>query len=82
MRALILNCTLKSSPEPSNTEALANVVLDAFRAESLDADMVRVADFNVAPGVSNDEGDGDEWPSLCRIAPRARRSRLWSCGCS
>ena len=32
MRALILNCTLKSSPEPSNTEALLNVVSNAAEA--------------------------------------------------
>ncbi|CAA9381290.1 MAG: hypothetical protein AVDCRST_MAG93-9192, partial [uncultured Chloroflexia bacterium] len=24
----------------------------------------RVLDYNVMPGVSNDEGDGDEWPQL------------------
>jgi multimeric flavodoxin WrbA len=64
MRALVLNCTLKRGPERSNTEALADVLLDAFRAATLDADMVRVVDFNVAPGVTNDEGDGDEWPQL------------------
>lgn len=64
MQALVLNCTLKRGPERSNTEALANVLLDTFRAAACDADMVRVVDFNVAPGVTNDEGDGDEWPQL------------------
>jgi multimeric flavodoxin WrbA len=64
MQALVLNCTLKRGPERSNTEALANVLLDTFRAAAWDADMVRVVDFNVAPGVTNDEGDGDEWPRL------------------
>ena len=64
MQALVLNCTLKRGPERSNTEALANVLLDTFRAAAWDADMVRVVDFNVAPGVTNDEGDGDEWPKL------------------
>jgi multimeric flavodoxin WrbA len=64
MRALVLNCTLKRGPARSNTEALANVLIDIFRAEGLSADMVRVVDFDVAPGVSNDEGGGDEWPQL------------------
>jgi hypothetical protein len=30
MRAVIVNCTLKPTPEPSNTEALARVVADAL----------------------------------------------------
>ena len=29
MKALVLNCTLKGSPETSNTEALARVMVEA-----------------------------------------------------
>ncbi|MDX6572483.1 MAG: hypothetical protein QOC86_1639, partial [Gaiellales bacterium] len=29
MRALVLNCTLKRSPDASNTEALARVFIEA-----------------------------------------------------
>jgi hypothetical protein len=32
MRALIINCTLKPAPQPSNTEALARVVAEALQA--------------------------------------------------
>ncbi len=64
MNALILNCTLKRSPDRSNTAALAHVLLSSFRSAGLDAEMVRVVDYDVAPGVSNDEGSGDEWPEL------------------
>jgi hypothetical protein len=35
MRALMLNCTLKLSPEVSNTEALARVVLEALEGEGV-----------------------------------------------
>jgi hypothetical protein len=31
MRALVLNCTLKPSPEKSNTDQLAEVVVEALR---------------------------------------------------
>ncbi|MBA3300311.1 MAG: flavodoxin family protein [Thermoleophilaceae bacterium] len=62
MRALCLNCTLKPSPETSNTEALARVVLDAM--EGVDHEIVRVVDFDVKPGVENDMGGGDEWPGI------------------
>jgi multimeric flavodoxin WrbA len=64
MRALILNCTLKPSPQTSNTEALAQVVAEALRGHQVETEIVRVADFNVRPGVSSDEGDGDQWPEL------------------
>jgi multimeric flavodoxin WrbA len=64
MRALIINCTLKASPEPSNTEALASVVADALRDAEVEVESVRAVDRKIAPGVSSDEGDGDEWPAI------------------
>lgn len=64
MRALILNCTLKSSPETSNTEALAKVLMDALQAQSVETDIIRVVDRKIPPGVSSDEGGGDEWPQI------------------
>jgi multimeric flavodoxin WrbA len=64
VRALILNCTLKASPEQSNTEALAAVVAEGLTRHGVDVDIVRVVDHDVKPGVSNDEGDGDEWPEI------------------
>jgi multimeric flavodoxin WrbA len=64
MRATILNCTLKPSPATSNTEALARVVADGLEQHDVEVELVRVADHDVKPGVSSDEGDGDEWPRL------------------
>jgi multimeric flavodoxin WrbA len=64
MRALILNCTLKPSPETSNTEALANEMVSALAELGVESDLVRVVDQDIKPGVSSDEGDGDAWPSL------------------
>ncbi len=64
MRALVLNCTLKASPETSNTEALARVVMDALSEHDVDTEMVRVVDHDVRPGVTSDEGDGDAWPAI------------------
>jgi hypothetical protein len=39
-------------------------LLDALREYDADGDIVRVADFNIKPGVSSDEGPGDDWPDL------------------
>ena len=62
LTALILNCTLKRSPAPSNSEALARVVGSALVDGGASYELIRVVDHAVHPGVSTDEGDGDEWP--------------------
>jgi multimeric flavodoxin WrbA len=64
MRALIVNCTLKASPDTSNTEALAKVVVDKLRAEGVEVAEVRAVDKNILPGVESDMGEGDEWPAI------------------
>jgi multimeric flavodoxin WrbA len=64
MRALVLNCTLKGSPTPSNTQALADVVIAALRADGVEVEVVRVVDHHIPPGVETDLGEGDEWPRL------------------
>ncbi len=64
IKALFLSCTLKRSPDPSNTESLAKVLVDAFEAEDVETEMIRLVDLNIAPGVTSDEGDGDEWPRV------------------
>jgi multimeric flavodoxin WrbA len=64
IHALILNCTLKSSPEPSNTEALAHVLSEALEEGGATCEMIRVVDRNILPGVSSDEGEGDDWPAI------------------
>jgi multimeric flavodoxin WrbA len=64
LRALVLNCTLKRSPQASNTEALAGVLRGALEAGGVACEELRVVDLDVLPGVSSDEGDGDEWPTI------------------
>jgi multimeric flavodoxin WrbA len=64
LKVLALNCTLKSSPIPSSTEKLLAELLAAFREYDAEGITVRVADFDIKPGVSSDEGPGDDWPAL------------------
>jgi multimeric flavodoxin WrbA len=64
MRALVINCTLKPSPETSNTEALAKVVIDKLRDEDVEVTEVRAVDKEIKPGVETDMGEGDEWPQV------------------
>lgn len=65
LSALVLNCTLKRSPEVSSTDKLADELLVALRSHGVtDADTVRVVDHDVRFGVTADEGDGDGWPAI------------------
>jgi multimeric flavodoxin WrbA len=64
MRALIINCTLKPSPETSNTEALASTVGDALAERDVEIETIRAVDHQIKPGVESDMGDGDEWPRI------------------
>lgn len=66
MKALVLNCTLKPSPEKSNTEALADVVARALRDREVEVDSVRAVDHSIPPGVETEMGEGDEWPAIRR----------------
>lgn len=64
MRATVLNCTLKKSPEKSNCEALAQVVIDALANYDVEAEVIRLVDLKIPFGVESDMGDGDEWPGV------------------
>ncbi|WP_067668412.1 flavodoxin family protein [Nocardia miyunensis] len=64
LTALALVCTLKPSPTPSSSELLARQVLSELADNGADGELIRVADHDVHPGISVDEGDGDQWPRI------------------
>jgi multimeric flavodoxin WrbA len=66
LRAIALNCTLKADPsESSSTDAMIAVLKKAFADRDVEVtETVRVAALNIKPGVTSDEGDGDDWPAL------------------
>ncbi len=64
LKALGINCTLKRSPEVSNTEALMNRVLEILGEHGVETEILRPVDYEIKFGVSSDEGDGDEWPGI------------------
>ena len=66
IRAFALTCSLKSSPEESSTDLLTRQLLDALGEHGVESEMVRAVDHDIKPGVSSDEGEGDEWPPLRR----------------
>ena len=67
LSAFAVNCSLKSSSESSSTEKLIDELLFALKDHGVSSrGTVRIADRNVHPGVSSDEGPGDDWPALRR----------------
>jgi multimeric flavodoxin WrbA len=68
LRATYVNCTLKRSPEVSNTAGLAGVSMDIMRTNGVTVDEIRFVDHDVARGVWPDMTEHgwatDEWPAL------------------
>lgn len=64
IRAIALNCTLKASGE-SSTDAMIKVLTDAFAKVDVEVtETIRIAAHDVKPGVTSDEGEGDDWPAI------------------
>ena len=70
LRALFINCTLKPSPEPSHTQALANRSIAIMETQGVEVEVVRAVDHVIAPGVQPDMTDHgferDDWPAIYR----------------
>lgn len=66
LTAIALNCSLKkSSSEASSTDAMIAVLREHLAEQDVElAETIRIADHNVPPGVTSDEGEGDDWPGI------------------
>ncbi|EYT64913.1 flavodoxin [Dietzia sp. UCD-THP] len=64
LKAVALVCSLKASPAESSSDLIARQVLDELATHGIDGETVRVADYDVRPGVEDDMGDGDQWPQI------------------
>jgi multimeric flavodoxin WrbA len=68
LSALFINCTLKRSPEVSNTAGLAEVSIDILEANGVKTEMIRALDHDIAAGVWPDMTehgwDRDDWPPI------------------
>jgi multimeric flavodoxin WrbA len=64
MQAVVLNCSLKPSSEPSNTQELADVVIGALEEDNVAVRTFRLADLNLAHGVETEMSPEDEWPTV------------------
>lgn len=66
LKVLAFNCTLKSArdKEQSSTQVLIGQLMDELAKHGAKGDVVRTVDHNIKPGVTSDEGEGDDWPAL------------------
>ena len=66
LKALALNATLKTSDakEASSTDRMIGLIDKAMSAHGVVTEVLRLADFNIKPGVTSDEGAGDDWPDI------------------
>jgi multimeric flavodoxin WrbA len=68
LTAIALNCSLKrSGGESSSTDKMIGLVVSELKKWGVEfRETIRIADHEVKPGVTSDEGEGDEWPELRR----------------
>jgi len=68
LRAMYINCTLKRSPEVSNTQGLIDISTAIMRQHGVDVEVLRAVDHDIATGVYPDMTehgwDSDEWPAI------------------
>jgi multimeric flavodoxin WrbA len=65
MQALLLNATLKRSPDQSSTDALAHYVAGALERRGVRCEHVRLVDHVIEPGVVSEAvTPQDEWPAI------------------
>lgn len=68
LKALIINCTLKKSPEKSNTDGLVKISQAIMEKQGVQVEEVRAIDHDIATGVYPDMTEHgwktDEWPQI------------------
>lgn len=68
LKALFINCTLKRSPEPSNTQGLMDISMEIMRRNGVTVGGIRAIDHDIAAGVWPDMTEfgwvTDAWPDI------------------
>jgi len=66
LKAVAINCTLKrSGGDPSSTDKMIELIAAELRKYQVElSETIRIADHDIKPGVTSDEGEGDAWPGI------------------
>jgi hypothetical protein len=76
LRAMFINCTLKRSPEVSNTQGLMDISAEIMRSNGIEVDQIRAIDHDIATGVWPDMTTGASavaWSPAMRTGPSTAR---------
>lgn len=75
LRALFINCTLKKSPEKSNTEGLVRISQNIMKKHGVKTELIRAIDYDIATGVYPNMTEygwkTDEWTSIFKKVMKA-----------
>ncbi len=75
LRAVYINCTLKKSPEVSNTEGLLSASRKIMEKHGVQTTLIRAVDHDIATGVYPDMREHgwktDEWPEIYKTVREA-----------
>lgn len=67
LTAIALNGTLKRGEDDSSTDLMIRILARELAEHGVElAETLRLSNYRIHPGVSSDEGDGDQWPELRR----------------
>jgi multimeric flavodoxin WrbA len=68
LSAIAINCSLKGSRgEDSSTDKMIGLLVSELKKQGVEfRETIRIADHVVKPGVTSDEGGGDQWPDIRR----------------
>lgn len=67
INVIVLNASLKhkNNPTPSNTEELAQLVLDNMaKLGEIKTEIIRLADYQIDIGLGFEESESDQWPEI------------------
>ena len=65
-KVIAINATLrKSDKEKSSTDAMIDLVAGFLKDHDAElVETIRLVDHDIHPGVTSDEGEGDQWPTI------------------
>ena len=68
LSAIAINCSLKrQAEEDSSTDAMIRLIGSELGKHDVQlSETIRIAGCNILPGISSDEGEGDDWPDVRR----------------
>jgi multimeric flavodoxin WrbA len=69
LKAVFLLATLKhkrGGGEFSHTETLSELVVECLRDHDVRSEIIRLADYDIKPGIKLNMGKGDEWPGIVK----------------